>query len=333
MRRVIVRVAFVLIVTPLAASGAAFLWWLPEPPGEVKSWGINAIWLRHQWVGESRSEADYDRLAARLQEADISDAFFHSGPFAGDGTVDPALYTNARTLAAELHERVPRLRIQAYLGQVERRGGGPLELDDEQTRRNVVETAAIFLDLGFDGIHYDIEPIYPGDESFLRLLEDTHWLTKARGKTLSTAIEQLEMAPGVQRLASKVVDRYHDPTKKFLRQVARRVDQVAIMTYDTGLPADFMFGAHMAWQTEHVVKTVHKATNGRTTVFMGIPTYDYNEAGFRPWAENVRSGVRGARKGLARLPKAQRANVGLALYPEWTMSDDDWDRFVDDWVR
>lgn len=332
-RRIVRWVLTLAIVTPLAAAGGAWVWWQVGPPESAKSRGVNGIWMRHQWVGEPHSEADYDRMADRLKEAEISDAFFHSGPFEGDGTVDPAKYGNATTLLAELQERAPDVRAQAYLGQVERRGGGPLDISNEATRANVVRTAEAFLDLGFDGIHYDIEPIYPDDDDFLLLLTETRRVTQARGKTLSTAIEQMETVPGSQRLVSKVVDRYHDPTKRYLQQIARRVDQVAIMTYDTGMPADFLFGAHMAWQTEHVVEAVHEATNGATTVFMGVPTYDYDNLGFHPRAENVASGVWGVRKGMARLPKDKTANVGIALYPEWTMSDDDWSQFIDGWVR
>ena len=59
---------------------------------------------------------------------------------------------------------------------------------------------------------------------------------------LSVAIEQLEMLPGSQRTLGTILRAYHDPTRDFLREVAAQVDQVAIMTYDSGLPADWLFG-------------------------------------------------------------------------------------------
>ncbi len=55
----------------------------------------------------------------------------------------------------------------------------------------------------------------------------------------------------------------------FLEQVARRVDQVAIMAYDTELPADWLVGRHFAWQAEHVTELV----GDQVTVFIGAPSY------------------------------------------------------------
>jgi spore germination protein YaaH len=103
-------------------------------------------------------------------------------------------------------------------------------------------TAERFLDLGFGGIHYDLEPIYPGDRSFLDLLTRTRTLTLRHGAVLSVAIEQLELVPGTQEVASRLVRNYHDLTRPYLRLIAARVDQVAVMTYDTGLPADWLDG-------------------------------------------------------------------------------------------
>jgi spore germination protein YaaH len=103
-------------------------------------------------------------------------------------------------------------------------------------------TAERFLDLGFGGIHYDLEPIYPGDRSFLDLLTRTRTLTLRHGAVLSVAIEQLELVPGTQEVASRLVRNYHDLTRPYLRLIAARVDQVAVMTYDTGLPADWLYG-------------------------------------------------------------------------------------------
>jgi hypothetical protein len=314
----------------LVVVAATWLWWLGDPSASQRSRGVNAVWAGHRWVGEAHSEQEYAELVRHLGMAGISDVFFHVGPLDADGTVPPSRYPHVRALLAAMHRLAPGIRLQAYLGQVDRRGGGPLDLDDEEVRQRVVETAAGFLNLGFGGIHYDIEPIYPGDRSFLDLLTRTRDLTQRRGAVLSASMEPLELVPGVQAVASRLVGRYHDSSRPYLREVAARVDQVAIMTYDTGLPADWLYGWFTAWETGHIVRLI----GDRTSVFIGVPTYSQGQPlGFHPSAENVRSGLRGVRKGLARVDPAATRRVGVALFAEWTTSEDEWQACHDEWVQ
>ena len=330
MLRALAWTGVVLAGVLLVLVAATWLWWLGDPPAEQHSRGVNAVWAGHHWVGEAHSEQEYAELVRHLDEAGISDVFFHVGPLDAAGTVPPGRYAHVRELLAAMHRLAPGIRVQAYLGQVERRGGGPLDLDDVQVRRRIVQTAAGFLDLGFGGIHYDIEPIYPDDRSFLDLLARTRDLTRPRGAVLSVSMEQLELVPGAQAVVSRLVGRYHDATRAYLRAVAARVDQLAIMTYDTGLPADWLYGWFTAWQTEQVVRLV----GDRVTVFIGVPTYTQGHPlGFHPGAENVRSGLRGVRKGLARVDPTATRRVGVALFAEWTTSEDEWRACRDGWVR
>jgi hypothetical protein len=313
--------------TVAAVSLATWVWWLGDPSPSQRSRGANALWAAHTWVGDRHTDAEYREFARLLREGEISDVFFHAGPFEADGSVRPDRVRHAADLLRAMGDLAPGARPQAYLGQVERRGGGPLDLRDAAVRRRVVATAGEFLDMGFGGIHYDIEPIYPGDGEFLELLAETRRLTRARGAVLSVAVEQLEVVPGAQRALGGLG--YHHPTRGWLRAVAARVDQVAVMTYDTALPADWLFGAHMAWQTQQVVEAI----GGDVTVFMGVPTYGKGRfPGYYGWAETVRSGVRGVRKGLDRLPARRTGRVGIALFTEWTTTPDEWRAYREAWV-
>jgi len=281
-------------------------------------------------VGDEHSDADYQALADLLRRNEISDVFFHAGPLEADGGVRADRTGHAGALVAAMARYAPDVRVQAYLGQIEHRGGGPLDLGDGEVRDRIVRTAEQFLDLGFEGIHYDIEPVYSGDQGFLDLLNRTHAVTQSHGAVLSVALEQLELVPGEQRVIGTFVRAYHNPTREFLRDTAERVDQVAIMTYDTGLPADWLFGAYMARQTEEVVETI----GDDVTVFMGIPTYDEGSFWrFHASAENMRSGIRGVRKGLDRLSRDNTNNVGIAIFAEWTTDDDEWKAYSSAWLR
>jgi hypothetical protein len=231
--------------------------WQREP--QAYGGTANALWARHQWVGERHTEADYRALAATLTAGDITDVFVHVGPLDGDGWILPSRYAHAGELLAAMRRLAPRVRTQAYVGQVERSGGGPLDLGDPRTRARVLQTDRALLAVGFAGIHYDIEPIYPDDRDFLDLLARTHELT--RGKVLSVALEQPSLAdweaPVFRALLPRSRDHYPPrPTGAYLRAVASRVDQVAIMTYDSEAPTQALAGWHFARHTERTLSLV-----------------------------------------------------------------------------
>jgi hypothetical protein len=307
---------------------ATWLWWRPAPdPDRRGELAPNAVWLAHTWVGDPHSETDYAALAARLRAARITDAFFHAGPLSPTGGVAPERDRYAGQLLAAMSRYAPGVRAQAYLGQVERGGGGPLDLGDPAVRAGVAVTAARLVELGFDGIHYDIEPVYPGDASFLDLLERTRAVTRPAGAVLSVSLEELtpfpgplpgliDALPGVRRPAQQ--------TPAYLEQVAARVDQVAFMTYGSFLPADFLFGRYVAWQTERAAELLAD----RVTVFIGVPTEDHP---LRP-AETVAAGLRGVRKGLARVDQARAARVGVAVFADWTTSEAEWADYRREWA-
>jgi hypothetical protein len=304
-----------------------WVWWQPEPHSHGTA--TNALWARHQWVGEAHTEAQYEALAGTLRLNRITDVFFHAGPLAADGSVPPTLYAHAGELISALHRLAPGVHAQAYLGQVRRVGGhGVLRLDDPAVRARIVRTDRTFLDLGFDGVHYDIEPVYSDDTAFLDLLDRTRALTRARGRILSVSLEQLTLAGALQPafLALPRTGTLHyppRPTGAYLRAVADRVDQVAIMTYDTGLPTRSLVGRHYAWHTQRTLELI----GDRVTVFMGVPTY-------RPvtgWAEDLATALRGVRRGLDALGRPPARPYGVGIYAEWTTGPGEWAEYRNLW--
>jgi hypothetical protein len=313
----------------LVVAGA-WVWWQPEP--EARGTLVNALWARHQWVGERHTEDEYRALGKLLKENHITDVFFHAGPFEADGTVPPSKYGNARALIQAMRRHAPGVRAQAYLGQIRKVDGhGLTDLDDPAVRKRVLRTDATFLDLGFDGIHYDFEPIYPDDTAFLELMDRTRELTRARGKVLSVAIEQLTLVDGLQPVFKALIPQGHRrfhypprPTEDYLRALADRADQVAIMTYDVSLPTRSLAGWHFARHTERTLRLI----GDRTTVFMGIPTY-------RPlfdWAEDLSGALRGVRRGLDALDRPPARPFGVGIYAEWTSIPAEWALYRAIWL-
>ncbi|MFD0659387.1 glycoside hydrolase family 18 protein [Thermocatellispora tengchongensis] len=234
--RLLLRAAAVVLALAGLLAGvtaaALRLQFTGAPASWARSSGHDALWLGHMWVDGRRGERDVAALAARLRDTGIKDVYVHSGPFELDGTLKPEKYPNARNFLKWWRTHLPSVRVSAWLGQEVKDGG--LDLDDPANRERVLSGARAILDTGFDGVHYNFEPIGDGDAEFLELLDRTRAL--APGRLLTTSVPQTEPYLGMRLLARAVIahDKYW--SRGYLREVARRVDQVAVMTYDAYWP-------------------------------------------------------------------------------------------------
>ena len=312
-------VLFVIVILPVFATS---VWWLPGPMTSAHSIGTNALWLSHTWSGSAHTEAEYGRLAKLLQRNQISDAYFHVGPIDRGGDVPTTRYAYAPELLAALHRLAPGVHVQAYLGQVLVRAGGPLDLQSNAVRDRILAAARRLLDLGFDGIHYDIEPLTAADDDFLDLLTRTYALTAQRGAILSASLPRLGPWNPGQATA-------HLPwpfiTGSYLRQVATRVNKVAIMVYNLPLPTAPLVGWVYAWETSHVLDLI----GDQVHVFIGVPTY---EEGPHLTGESLRTVIRGTRRGVGQLHRQPKRQYGLAIFAEWTTSDREWTIWQQEWL-
>jgi hypothetical protein len=329
-----VRLLLAGVAAVLLLLAAALVWSVPGPSAGARSQGVNAVWVAHTWVADPHTDDEHAQMAARWRSAGISDVLVHVGPLDGDGSAPTDRTPRAAAFAAAMHEGVPGVRVQAYLGQVlATNGSGPLRLHDRAVRERIVAAARGYLDLGFDGIHYDLEPIRAGDRDLLDLLDRTRELTQGRGAVLSVAMEQLQIHPAVSAVLLPVMPTYAEPDESYLSAIADRVDQIAIMTYDSSMPTRSSFVAYTAWQTARTAELV----SDRVTLFMGVPTYDEGMEDHYPWpgtAETVDAGLRGIRRGLDSLGDRRAAlkPVGAAVYADWTTSPDEWRTFISEWV-
>lgn len=295
---------------------------------EVQSQGVNGAWLRHAWVEEEKTDQEYQELAQHLQDKEITDAFFHVGPMDGDGTIPEERYPMAEVLAAKMHEYYPELRVQAWIGQVEVRGGGPLDVSLPETKSNVIASGQLFLDLGFDGIHYNIEPIYSYDADILEILEKSYELTQKRGAVLSIASDEIEFFPGGERLVRLFAKQAGFWSPKFYSQVSETVDQIAVMTYDTAMPYPWLYSQFVRWQTNLLVGAVADDT----VLFIGIPTYEDRKISFNPDAENMTYGLQGVQQSLQHRPQERLKTIGTAIYANWTTEEDEWAVYDEVWL-
>lgn len=265
----------------------------------------------------------------RLRRNRISDVYFHVGPWLeSDGGISKRKYKYADELLLNARGMYPELRIHAWIGQMTVQGGGPLDLKEVDVSQRIVATSADFLRLGFDGIHFDFEPVYSGDGDFIELLKQTRKLTTKQNRYLSIASGQLELAPLSGRVIRLVAPRTSVWTEKYFLEVAKNVDQIAVMLYDTALPTDWLYGMYTAQQTKQLAPFL----TPKATLLIGVPTYDDNRAGHRPWAENIGTAIRGVQLGLSQTDLKKIDNFGIAIFAEWTTDEKEWKTFRNEWL-
>jgi hypothetical protein len=324
----IVVLAFLLAIPlPLGLHAASLrLSYAGTPSADARTRGQDAIWLGHAWVDGRKTQTDIDALGKQLAGTGIRDLYVHTGPLEHDGSLPLATVSpKARWFVDAVHRSMPGLRVQAWLGDVVLPQKNPgINLDDAATRDRVTASSEQVLGQGFDGIHFDLEPLQSGNKGFLALLDQVHAITKTHGVPLSVAAAQLNPRPGMNGVLVALTGQSKWWSKQYFGEVARRVEQIAVMSYDTAMPLESLYGGFVAQQTEMALAVTPPGTD----LLMGLPAYYEDNPSHRGSAETVEAAVRGARLGLG---NSTRQNFGLALYVDFAATPEHWAAYRDGW--
>ncbi|MGM1076173.1 hypothetical protein ACS0VI_08000 [Streptomyces sp. H28] len=328
-RRTALVLVLALLLPVLAAQTALWINYTGDLADGTRSRGRDALWLGHAWVDGRKKDADVTALARRLEGTGIRDLYVHSGPLEHDGTLPKSAYPRARWFIDAVHREMPDVRVQAFLGDVLANGGPDgLHLDRAATRAEVVRSAGQVLDAGYEGVHLDLEPLHSDDRDYLSLLDDLRDVTRAHGAPLSVAAHQIDPLPALHTVAGVFAEHPKWWSQKFFGQVARRVDQIAVMSYDTAQPLQSSYGGYVALQTSLALEVTPPTTH----LLMGLPFY--HESNFSHWghAETVAAAVRGARLGLSRTDPG-RDRFGLAPYIDFAATERNWEEYREGWLK
>ncbi|MGW2704468.1 hypothetical protein [Streptomyces sp. NPDC001340] len=326
---IIVATALMLLLLPvLTAETALRLNYTGDPAKGTQTRNHDALWLGHAWVDGRKTDKDVKALAHRLQGTGIRDLYVHSGPLEHDGTLPESACPKARWLIKAVHRELPGIRVQAWLGD-KLAGETPdgLHLERAATRTAVVASTRRILAAGYEGAHFDLEPLHSGDSDYLSLLDDLRALTHAHHALLSVAAHQIDPLPAFHSLAGLTTGHPKWWSQAYFGQVARRVDQIAVMSYDTAQPLQSLYGGYVAQQTSLALEVAPDTTD----LLMGLPFYHTDKMGHWAAAETVPAAVRGVRLGLSRTD-ADRARFGVALYVDFAATEADWRAYRKDWV-
>ncbi|MET7690679.1 hypothetical protein ABZT06_22350 [Streptomyces sp. NPDC005483] len=329
LRRCVLGLALVVLVPLLTVAAALRLNYAGNPADGTRTRGKDALWLGHAWVDGRKTDSDVRALARRLRNSGIRDLYVHAGPLEHDGRLPAPAYPKAAWLIGAVHKAAPGIRVQAWLGdKLATESPDGMRLAEKDTRAAVVRSTRQILTAGFDGAHFDLEPLHSGDEHYLDLLDTLHGVTRARGVPLSVAAHQIDPLPALHSVAGTLAGHPKWWSQSYFGQVARRVDQIAVMSYDTSTPLQSLYGGYVAQQTSLALEV----TPDSTDLLMGLPFYRENNFDHWAHAETVPAAVRGVRLGLSRTDAA-RTNFGVALYVDFAATETDWTAYERDWVR
>ncbi|MER5833735.1 hypothetical protein ABT116_23455 [Streptomyces sp. NPDC002130] len=327
-RRTAIAVPLLLLLPLLSVLTALRINYTGDPADGTHTRNRDALWLGHAWVDGRKKDADVTALARRLQGTGIRDLYVHSGPLEHDGTLPESVYPRARWFIDAVHEKLPGVRVQAFLGDVlATESPDGMRLEQPATRAAVVRSARQVLDTGYEGIHLDLEPLHSGDRDYLTLLDALRRETRSRDAQLSVAAHQIDPLPAFHTVWGGITGHPKWWSQEFFGQVARRVDQIAVMSYDTMQPLESTYGGYVAQQTSLALEVTPPSTD----LLMGLPFFHENRFGHWNHAETVPAAVRGVRLGLSRTD-ADRARFGVALYIDFAATEADWRAYEEGWA-
>ena len=327
-KRIALGLVLLLVLPTLGAGIALRVNYAGDPGPGTRTRDRDALWLGHAWVDGRKSEADVEALAEQLRDTGIRDLYVHTGPLEHDGTLPESVYPRATWLIGAVHRELPGVRVQAWLGdELATEGPEGLRLELAETRTAVVASTEQVLGAGFDGVHFDLEPLHSGDPDYLSLLDELHAVTQDHGVALSVASHQIDPFPAANSVMGTLTGHPKWWSQAYFGQVARRVDQIAVMSYDTALPLESLYGGYVAQQTSLALEVTPESTD----LLMGLPFYHEDDLGHHESAETAEAAVRGARLGLSRTDR-DRERFGLALYVDFAAEESDWTAYREGWL-
>ncbi len=296
-------------------------------PHKRLSRGLDAAWLGVEWTNEPQSIQDIVALGQELTQRQIKYVFVFTSYLKPSGEFS-ATYAHADEFVTVLKGAYPDLIIQAWIGLPLKSswGSGYLDLGDAAVRERISSFCANMIqDSRFDGVHLDPEPVVNGDPSVLMLLDEVR---HAIGPGASLSIASRRIMPVDLGVSVPVIKQFAWQAD-YYGQVARRVNQLAVMTYDSGLP---LVSLYRRWVGIQVVQVSQAVQDTQVELLIGIPCSEERTLTHWPHAENVKSSLEGMMDVLSDSRVPPTATIGVAIYPYWEMNADRWIVYESLWL-
>ena len=274
------------------------------------------------WAMESHTDSDIEALAINLQSHHIDYAFIYVSYLKADDSFNPT-FDHARDFVQQFRAIAPEIKLLAWIGipvSITSPDGKFIQnrLNEAQIREQIAEFSdKLVAEFGFDGVHIDAEPVADNDFGFISTLQAMrHQMPD--GAILSLAAHALH--PTEQVTNTPLPKTNYQWSTDYLKQVAENSDQIAMMAYDSGLffPSDYR-----AWMAYQIRASAEAVRDMKTQLFIGVPASEEWTLSHNITTEYVANALYGVRLGLTQTADYE-AIAGIAIYPYWEISDDEW---------
>jgi hypothetical protein len=288
----------------------------------------NGIWLGIEWVNESHSEDEIRILANDFKQRQIVYVFAYVSYLRQNGDFGQT-FGYAKDFLKTIKGANPDLKVLAWIG-LPLAPGAHVDLSNTATRHKITGFAAhLAHDIGFDGIHLDAEYMGDGDPNVIALFDETRQAIDAKGTKviLSTVAQHIWLVLPEAQLGARFGAIFW--SGDYLRLVARHVDQIAVMTYDSGMQTEFLYCQWMRFQVMNISRALE---NEQVELLFGVPTSEEYSTTHYPPAENITNGLPALIEGLNDLDARPGIVTGIAIYPHWETDSAEWKVYESLWL-
>ncbi len=323
------KIKFLKLIVSAIIFTIIFLIWIfvigfsSNQPGRFFNKGHNAIWIGHEWVGEDKTDQAIQSLVNDFKKYQIDTVFVHVGPLNKEGTIDQKTYKYALNFIDKVKKFDNSIKYQAWLGQIRNK----IDLSNPEIRENIADLSLILADLvGFDGIHFDIEPVWDNDLDFIKLLEEVR-NNISEDKIISVALPEF-IPQSILWLSENIYSFENFNSEVNYKNVSKYADQIIAMIYDTGIDSEWFYRWFVNEQTIRITNLVEDKE-----IFIAIPSYEDQKEGFNPEVENIENGLLGIIKGLNNFRSDENNFAGVAIYSYWEMDEKEWQTYEKLWLK
>jgi hypothetical protein len=289
-----------------------------EVKGRTFDKGDNALWMRRHWMHENPTPTEIAALVESLRAHGIKRIYPFLGPMDREGwpgwrskagfvRYDPE---RGGRFLAEIHRIAPEIRVIPWTGGLL---DSDVNLKDLGQRKAFADHARRLVEAGADGVHLNIEPLPSGTSDYLLLLREVK--AAIGDRTLSVAASP----PPIPGQPSE--DTHWE--LRFLREVCRNANEIAVMSYNTGLTSAPAFEKLIATWTEELAATLPPPRADGCEWLMGVPAYDDDKDYHRPDVETVEHSLNGIVAGLHAVKNVEHFR-GVAIYASFTTDERKW---------
>ena len=305
------------------AVGLLLLSWDPRPTTDTSfDRSENGLWLGHRWftglgVRDARpvTQENTENLLETFANRGIRYAFLHVGPVKPDGSIED----QPGPLLTQVISETPEVVWLAWLGaRVEQ-----LSLESSSFQAGLAQTIGTLKDAGFQGVHFDFEPLRDDHPGYLDVLEGVR---SQFGTDLMISQATPRAGPFGVSIGPLTGSFW---SEHFYRETMKRSDQTVVMAYDTGLDFTKGYVAFVKHQTQLVGEWACSVEGHQFLI--GVPSYEDVPTYSDPRVENLHTAALGVRSALEENPRPECFS-GVAIYAYWVTDPSEWATFEESWT-